>query len=81
MMPSFEKPEIAAEMRIRPVHQYSTHPTSYEVLLYTKGDRGWQALRMSDGTRALFTHPPLSEKDARDAIDRFETRRDVRLTS
>ena len=66
-----EKPEIACEFKVREVHAYSQTP-SYEVLLYTKGRAGWFMLRMSDGTRALFTAPPKNEKEARDVIKRFE---------
>lgn len=71
------KPEIACEFKIRKVHEYSAHPTSYEVLLYRKGDRGWHTLRMSDGSRALFTRPPENEAEARRVIKEWETQRHV----
>lgn len=68
-----KKPETACEMKVREVHQYSsTHPLSYEVLLYTKGRSGWFRLTMSDGTRALFTAPPATEEEARNVIKEFE---------
>ena len=65
------KPQIACEMKVRKVHEYSETP-SYEVLLYTKGARGWHRLTMTDGSRALFTQAPANEQEARAAIERYE---------
>jgi len=71
------KPEIACEFKVRTVHEYSAHPTSYEVLLYRKGDRGWTRLSFEDGSRALFTSPPKNETEARRVMKEWETRNHV----
>lgn len=68
------KPEIACEFKVRKVHEYSNQP-SYEVLLFMKGARGWHRLTMTDGSRALFTHPPKNEAEARRVIKEWETQR------
>jgi hypothetical protein len=73
----YTKPAIACEMKIRTVHPYSSPPT-YEVLLFSRGDKYWHCLTMSNGARALFTHPPASEREAREIIQEFERQRNVR---
>lgn len=77
-MPKFDTPEIVAQFKVREVHKFGTAPTSYEALLYRKGGKGWTILRMSDGTRALFTKPPVSEAEAREVIHRYEASENVR---
>lgn len=74
------RPEIACKMKIREVFKYSGKP-AYEVLLFARGNKHWHALRMSNGARALFTRPPISEQEARQVIRKFEEQRDVAVAA
>ena len=68
---SLTRPKIICEMKVREVYAYSEEPL-YEVLLFKAGFKNWRALRRSNGEQALFSHPPLSEQEARDIIKEHE---------